>query len=62
MTPTMIWEFILGLVRHGLTFFGGWLVTTGVATQGDVDTGIGAVITVLGLAWSWYRKYKREQV
>jgi hypothetical protein len=56
----MIWEFVLGLVRHGLTFGGGWLVTTGIATETEVETGIGFAISLMGLVWSWYRKWKRE--
>ena len=59
MTPQMIFEFVLGLVRHGMTFGGGLLVTSGIASAGEIETASGLVMSLLGLGWSWYRKWKR---
>ena len=53
-------EFILGLVRHLMTFGGGALVTDGYVTADDLNTAIGAVCSLIGIAWSMWRKYKRE--
>ena len=59
MNATMMFEFVLGLIRHGLTAAGGWLVSAGVATGEEATTLSGAVITLIGLGWSFYRKWKR---
>lgn len=61
MDGNLIVEYVLGLVRHGLTTAGGALVTAGVATEADLATGVGAITTILGLGWSWWRKYKRAR-
>jgi hypothetical protein len=49
----------LGLVRHILTFVGGYLVTSGVLTEVTLNTGIGAVATLIGIVWSVIDKNKR---
>jgi len=43
---------ILGLVRHVLTFGGGFLVAKGIIPEGMVDEVIGAVMTLIGIVWS----------
>ena len=51
-------EQVLGVIRHGLTFIGGILITKGIidsATQSEV---IGAVITLVGTIWSVVIKKK----
>jgi hypothetical protein len=48
----------LGLVRHILTFVGGYLVTSGVLTEPTLSTGIGAIITLIGVVWSVIDKNK----
>jgi hypothetical protein len=50
----------LGFVRHILTFAGGYLVTSGVLTEVTLNTGIGAVATLIGIVWSVIDKKKRE--
>lgn len=45
-------ETILGIVRHVLTFLGGFLITKGLATSDEITTGIAALITLAGLIWS----------
>lgn len=52
-------ETILGVLRHILTFGGGFLVTKGVADAGMVETGIGALTTIIGLVWSIVEKRNR---
>ena len=46
----------LGILRHGLTCGGGGLVTNGLLTAGDLQAGIGALMTIIGLVWSVYNK------
>jgi len=43
---------ILGIVRHALTFGGGYLVSTGTLTQPDMTTGVAAIVTLIGIVWS----------
>lgn len=43
---------ILGLVRHILTFIGGFLITKGVIDESTSIEAIGAITTLIGSAWS----------
>lgn len=43
---------ILGIVRHVLTFAGGFVVAKGWLTEGGVAEAIGAIVTLTGLIWS----------
>jgi hypothetical protein len=45
-------EIVLGLVRHLLTFGGGLLVTRGLADASVVNEAVGAIVTLVGIAWS----------
>ncbi len=48
---------VMGIVRHVLTFFGGWLVASGAFDAGAVDQLVGAAVTIVGLLWSaWDKK------
>jgi len=47
---------LAGVVRHILTFGGGFLVTNGTVTDSDMQAGVGAVVTLIGLAWSIFMK------
>jgi len=49
-------EAILGVVRHILTFMGGFAAERGIASGEEVQTGVGAVITLIGLVWSVLNK------
>lgn len=51
-------EQVLGVVRHGLTFVGGLLVTKGLMDTGMVEEVMGAVITLVGAVWSVVVKNK----
>jgi hypothetical protein len=55
----MTLEKTLGIVRHALTFAGGFLVTSGYLTESTLNTGIGAIATLIGLVWSVVDKNKK---
>lgn len=49
-------EQIGGVVRHVLTFAGGWLVTKGYVDEQTMQSAVGAVVTLIGLGWSYFVK------
>lgn len=49
-----------GVVRHLLTFAGGVLVTMGYLDQGMMNELTGAIITIMGVAWSIQAKSKNK--
>ena len=49
---------LLGVLRHLLTFGGGYLVSGGVVSSTELEAGIGALISLAGVAWSIYEKRK----
>ncbi len=49
---------IKSIIRHGLSFGGGFLVAKGLVTVDQANELAGAVITVLGIGWSVYRNRK----
>ena len=51
-------EALMGIFRHLLTFGGGFLTERGVATGEEVQTGVAAVVTLIGLIWSVLNKKK----
>ena len=51
---------VLAFVRHGMTLAGGYLISSGIATEDDVTAGVGSIVTMLGLVWSLVRKWQRE--
>lgn len=51
-------EMVLGLVRHGLTFVGGLLVTKGLLDTNLLTEIVGGVITIVGGVWSIIAKKK----
>jgi hypothetical protein len=50
---------ILGLVRHLLTTFGGGLVVSGKLTEVDWNLAVGAIVTIIGVAWSYLSPEKQ---
>lgn len=50
---------ILGLVRHLLTFGGGYIAAKGIIDQAIVNEGIGALMTLIGVGWSFAEKKAR---
>lgn len=45
-------ETVLGLVRHALTFGGGFLVAKGHIDAVGLESAVAAIITLIGIAWS----------
>lgn len=45
-------EAVLGIVRHILTFGGGYIAAKGIADQALVNEAIAALVTLIGVAWS----------
>lgn len=52
----MNWEMVSGVVRHILTFGGGFLVTKGLVDEATVQAAVGAIITLGGVVWSLWQK------
>lgn len=52
-------EQVLGIVRHVLTFAGGFIVAKGWIDQGVLPEVIGAVITIVGAVWSAFAPEKK---
>jgi hypothetical protein len=52
-------EQILGLVRHVLTFVGGFLITKGIIDEAISTEAIGAIITLIGSVWSVASKVQK---
>lgn len=49
---------ILGIVRHALTFAGGYIVAKGLVDQAQFAEIVGALITLAGSVWSIVSKNK----
>jgi hypothetical protein len=49
---------ILGVVRHVLTFGGGFLVAKGWLDADTLTQGVAALATLIGLGWSIFAKRK----
>ena len=50
------WAQISGLLRHLLTFGGGWMVANGWIDETTMMEVVGAVLTLVGLVWSFMSK------
>lgn len=51
---------IFGVIRHILTFGGGFLVAKDIIPADQLDTVIGAIITLVGAVWSIADKETRK--
>lgn len=49
-------EVLGGLIRHALTVAGGYFVASGGIDQPTMEGAVGAIMTLLGVAWSLYAK------
>lgn len=47
-----MFETFKGVIRHILTFGGGFLASSGIIPESDVDVLVGAVVTLIGIVWS----------
>ncbi|MBL4784189.1 MAG: hypothetical protein JKY49_02050 [Cohaesibacteraceae bacterium] len=52
---------ILGMVRHALTFGGGLVVGKGWIDKAMMVEIVGALVTLIGIAWSYYAPEKQLQ-
>ena len=50
---------VLGIIRHALTTAGGALVGNGYLTGDELSSAVGAIVTLVGVAWSVYEKRSR---
>ena len=50
---------ILGLIRHVLTFGGGYAVAIGLADEALTTELVGAAVTIIGGIWSIVNKVKK---
>jgi hypothetical protein len=51
-------EQVMGIVRHSLTFIGGFLVLKGYTTDADFMSLSGLISTAIGSIWSIVKKSK----
>lgn len=51
-------ESIKSIVRHGLSFGGGFLVAKGLVSVDQANELAGAVITIMGIGWSVWKNKK----
>lgn len=49
---------IMAIIRHGLTFVGGFLIAKGVITEGMAAEVSGLVMTAVSTVWSIVEKIK----
>lgn len=47
---------ILGVIRHLLTFGGGYVAAQAYASSDEITTGVSAVMTLIGIVWSVVEK------
>ncbi len=52
---------VLGLIRHLLTIGGGIFISQGVMNKSDEEAAIGAIITLVGVAWSMLLKLSAKE-
>jgi len=55
-------EQVMGFIRHALTLAGGVLVTKGVVDETQVLEAVGAIITLIGFAWSFRNKAEKKSI
>jgi len=59
----MIQQMITGIIRHVITTAGGALVAGGYIGQDELNLAVGAVITLIGVAWSaWDKKRQSDRL
>lgn len=52
---------ILPLVRHGLTFLGGIVVSKGLLDQQTAEAAAGAIVTLISVGWMIYSRRSVQQ-
>lgn len=61
MNTELVLEFVKSVVRHGISIGGGALVSQGLITASELEQASGAVLLVLSVGWSMYRKWARAK-
>lgn len=51
---------VLSLIRHALTFGGGFLAAKGLLSEDTINTVIPAVVTAIGALWGAFDEFKAE--
>jgi len=54
-------ENVYSFIRHAITFGSGVLVTKGYLSQEELMEGVGAIMTILALVWSFIEKRKNKK-
>ena len=54
-------EKIMGIIRHTLTFAGGFIIQGGYATEDLTTEAIGGAISLVGLIWSIVKNAKAKK-
>jgi hypothetical protein len=54
----MSWEMMAGLLRHLLTFGGGFAVAKGWFDEATMNSLVAALLTIVGVGWSVIAKRK----
>lgn len=49
-------EQVMGVVRHVLTFGGGFVIAKGWASEADIATAVAALVSLVGVVWSFFDK------
>lgn len=52
---------VMGILRHVLTTGGGVLVTDGYLSASQSQDAVGAILVLLGIAWSLWNKQQHRQ-
>lgn len=52
-------EKVMGVIRHILTFGGGYVTARGWLDEGTVTELVGAAVTIVGVAWSYFAPEKQ---
>lgn len=52
-------ERIMGIIRHILTFGGGFIAAQGWATESEITSISAGVVTLIGLLWSIFAPEKK---
>lgn len=53
---------VMGILRHFLTVFGGYLFSKGLIDSSEQEQMIAALLTLAGIAWSVYSKIRANKV
>lgn len=53
--------FIMSLIRHLLTGAGTWIAGQGYVTHDEWNAGVGALLVLVGLVWSFIEKRRAKK-